>query len=190
VRGCYAGEAVLKDSRSELTANVKDARQCIPCDSTSTPDDIHKEYCRNQAIYFAVAGRCDLGPSDISSDAELQVCWRGFENAITNGTVQTYEIGIGKARGLTDLMAFRNVFRNTSVLIRATDLIPQAGLPAGFGKLAVGSPYYATVRLTNIAGVQVVYPATASTTPRAGPVPNQYSAASCLDRSSPVASEC
>jgi hypothetical protein len=166
VRGCYAGEAVLKESRSELTANVKDARQCIPCDSTSAPDDPLN--CRNHTIYFAVAGRCDLGPADISSDTELQVCWNGFENAITNGTVQSYEIGIGSARGLTDRMEFRNVVRNTSALFPATDLIPEPGLPAGFGKLTVGSPYYATVRLTNIAGIKVVFPAIGSTTPRAG----------------------
>jgi hypothetical protein len=65
-------------------------------------------------------------------------------------------------------MEFRNVVRNTSALFPATDLIPEPGLPAGFGKLTVGSPYYATVRLTNIAGIKVVFPAIGSTTPRAG----------------------
>jgi hypothetical protein len=166
VRGCYAGEAILTESRDELTANVPDPRRCIPCDSTSAPDDPLN--CQNHKIYFAVAGRCDLGPSDDSSNTELQICWHGFENSITNGTVQSYEIGIGSARGLTDLLPFKNVFRNTSALFHASDLVPLPGLPAGLGKLAVGSPYFATVRLTNIAGVKVIFPATAFTTPRTG----------------------
>ena len=179
VRRCYAGEATLKDSMSELTANVKDARSCIPCDSTSAEAALgstrYKEYCSSHAIYFAVAGGCDLGRSDTSSDTELQVCWYGFENANTSGTVLSYEIGIGTARGLTDRMAFRNVFLNTSVLITVADLIPEGGLPAGFGKLAAGTKYFATVRLTNSAGVQVVFSEDKGVTPQAGPFYASYS---------------
>jgi hypothetical protein len=165
VRRCYAGEGIVQESRDVLTRDVRDPRLCVPCDSASPPDD--PRHCANHTIYFAVAGRCDLGPSDASSDTELQVCWNGFENpGTTNGTVQSYEIGIGSERGLTDLMEFRNVSLNTSAFIHASDLKTRIGALAG--KLAVGLPYFATVRLTNIAGVKVTFPAASATKPRAG----------------------
>ena len=165
VRRCYAGEGIVQESRDVLTHDVRDPRLCVPCDSASPPDD--PRHCANHTIYFAVAGRCDLGPSDASSDTELQVCWNGFENSgTTNGTVQSYEIGIGSERGLTDLMAFTFVSLNTSALIHASELKTRIGALAG--KLAVGLPYFATVRLTNIAGVKVTFPAASATKPRAG----------------------